>query len=231
VLGLDIRAIRRGAASVYAPIRAGEKSAADIPVALGAALSTSAALENKAISVLMGYNDRLERFTRWWVQLWAESLGKEGVGQLPARALGATDQHSQLQLYRAGPRNAMVSLVRPRKRPELPIPDTDLEGLSYLADHDLGSVLDAEFEATEASLAAAGRPSVRVEIDRVDERSLGRLLYGTEAATVLAGELYGIETFTQPAVEWGKNAARGLLGADESEEAAAVREKERLVVD
>ncbi|WP_336343604.1 glucose-6-phosphate isomerase [Halalkalicoccus ordinarius] len=195
--------------------------------------ATSYALAERGwrVNAMMPYAESLETFAEWFAQLWAESLGKEGLGQLPARALGATDQHSQLQLYRAGPRDAMVSLVRPRERTELPIPGTDLEGLSYLSEHDLGTVLDAEFEATEASLAAAGRPSVRIEIDRVDERSLGRLLYGMEAATVLAGELYGIETFTQPAVEWGKNAARGLLGADESEEARAVQEKDRLVID
>ncbi|MFC6903687.1 glucose-6-phosphate isomerase [Halalkalicoccus tibetensis] len=183
------------------------------------------------VNAMMPYAESLETFAEWFAQLWAESLGKEGVGQLPARALGATDQHSQLQLYRAGPRDAMVSLVRPRERGDVSIPETDLEGLSYLGGSSLGELLDAEFEATEASLAAAGRPNVRVEIDRVDAHELGGLLYGMEAACVLAGELYLVPTFTQPAVEWGKRAARGLLGGGEFEEAAAVEEKERLVVD
>lgn len=183
------------------------------------------------VNAMMPYAESLETFAEWFAQLWAESLGKDGVGQLPARALGATDQHSQLQLYRAGPRNAMVSLVRPREREDVRIPETDLEGLSYLGGGSLGELLDAEFEATEASLAAAGRPNVRVEIDRVDAHELGGLLYGMEAACVLAGELYSVPTFTQPAVEWGKRAARGLLGGGEFEEAAAVEEKERLVVD
>ncbi|HKH33233.1 MAG TPA: glucose-6-phosphate isomerase, partial [Beijerinckiaceae bacterium] len=79
VLGLDIAAIRQGAEDAYSPIRAGA-SPSDAPAALGAALATAAAMEGKAVGVLMGYADRLERFTRWWVQLWAESLGKDGKG-------------------------------------------------------------------------------------------------------------------------------------------------------
>ena len=228
LLGHDLDALLDGAAREADALSG---SLFESPAYAYGATSYALAERGWTVNAMMPYAESLETFAEWFAQLWAESLGKEGLGQLPARALGATDQHSQLQLYRAGPRNAMVSLVRPRERPELSIPETDLEGLSYLSEHDLGSVLDAEFEATEASLAAAGRPSVRIEIDRVDERSIGRLLYGMEVATVLAGELYGIETFTQPAVEWGKNAARGLLGAGQSEEAEAVREKDRLLVD
>jgi glucose-6-phosphate isomerase len=195
--------------------------------------ATCYALDERGASVnaLMAYAESLETFAEWFAQLWAESLGKDRKGQTPARALGATDQHSQLQLYRAGPRDKMVTFLRPDERAAVPIPETDLEGLSYLGGSTLGELLDAEFEATEASLANAGRPSVRVEIDRVDERSLGELLYSMEAACVLAGELYEVETFVQPAVEWGKRAARGLLGEGDFEEARAVAGKERLVVE
>jgi glucose-6-phosphate isomerase len=189
------------------------------------------ALDQRGASVnaVMPYAERLEPFAEWFAQLWAESLGKDGLGQTPARALGATDQHSQLQLYRAGPRDKVVTLVRPRERADREIPETDVPDLAYLGGHGLGELLDAEFEATEASLAAAGRPSVRVEIDRLDARGVGELLYGMEAACILAGELYGVETFTQPAVEWGKRAARGLLGGGGSE-AEAVAEKTEYVV-
>jgi glucose-6-phosphate isomerase len=92
-------------------------------------------------------------------------------------------------------------------------------------------LLAAVFVAREASLAAAGRPNVRIELDRLDAEGIGRLLYDMEAACILAGELYGVETFTQPAVEWGKRAARGLLGGGEFEEADAVAEKDQLVVE
>jgi glucose-6-phosphate isomerase len=183
-----------------------------------------------SVSAMMPYAERLEYFAEWFAQLWAESLGKDGLGQTPARALGATDQHSQLQLYRAGPRDKMVTLVRTRERADSEIPETDIDGLAYLGGSTLGELLDAEFEATEASLAAAGRPNVRVELDRLDAHSVGELLYGMEAACIMAGELYNVETFDQPAVEWGKRAARGLLGGGEFEEADAVAEKTELVV-
>jgi len=191
------------------------------------------ALDERGVSVnvMMPYVEGLESFAEWFAQLWAESLGKDGLGQTPARALGATDQHSQLQLYRAGPRDKLVTVVRPRERPDCPIPETDVADLEYLGGQDLGTLLDAELEATEASLAAADRPSVRVELDRMDAESVGRLLFDVEAACILAGELYGVETFTQPAVEWGKNAARGLLNGGDFAEAEAVREKTELVVE
>jgi len=191
------------------------------------ALAERGALTN----AVMPYAESLETFGEWFAQLWAESLGKDGLGQTPARALGATDQHSQLQLYRAGPPDKLVTLIRPTERADVPIPETDLDGLAYLGGSSLGGLLDAEFEATEASLAAAGVPNVRVEIDRIDERSLGKLLYGMEAACVLYGELASVSTFTQPAVEWGKKAARGLLGGGDFEEAEAVEGKRELRVD
>jgi len=195
--------------------------------------ATAYALDQREYStnVMMPYAEGLEAFAEWFAQLWAESLGKDGGGQTPVRALGATDQHSQLQLYRAGPKDKLVSLVRVTDGPEQPIPETGIPDLAYLGGTGLGELLDAEFEATEASLAAAKCPNVRIEIERLDAESVGRLLYEMEAACILAGELYGVETFTQPAVEWGKRAARGLLGAGEFEEAEAVASKERLRVE
>jgi glucose-6-phosphate isomerase len=190
------------------------------------------ALEQRGATVnaMLPYAESLEPFAEWFAQLWAESLGKDGLGQTPARALGATDQHSQLQLYRGGRHDKLVTLVRPRERADVEIPATDVEGMAYLGDATLGELLDAEFEATEASLAAADQPNVRVEVPRVDGPGIGRLLFDIEAACVLAGELMGVETFTQPAVEWGKRAARGLLGGGEFAEADAVAEKTSRVV-
>jgi glucose-6-phosphate isomerase len=215
----------RAAADSLAP------SLFDCPAYAYGAVSHALEEEGCAVTAMMPYAERLERFAEWFAQLWAESLGKDGRGLTPARALGATDQHSQLQLYRAGPRDKLVTLVRPRERPDRDIPTTDVAGLSDLGDASLGGLLDAEFVATEASLAAAGRPNVRVELDRLDARSVGELLYGMEAACVLAGELAGVETFTQPAVEWGKRATRGLLGGGDFPEADAVAEKTTLLVE
>jgi len=194
--------------------------------------ATAYALDQRGATsnAVMPYTESLEVFAEWFAQLWAESLGKDGGGQTPLRALGATDQHSQLQLYRAGRRDKQVTLVRPAERPAAPIPETDIDDLAYLGGSDLGELLDAEFEATEASLAAAGRPSVRVEIPRVDAESVGRLLVDMEAACILVGELDGIETFVQPAVEWGKRAARGLLRGEQTPETELVKDKTELVV-
>jgi len=203
----------------------------DCPAYAYGAVSYALDQRGASANAMMPYAESLEWFAEWFAQLWAESLGKDGTGQTPVRALGATDQHSQLQLYRAGPRDKLVTFVRPEERDDLAIPGSDLDGLDYLRGESLHSLLDAEFEATEASLAAAGRPSVRVEIPRVDEHSLGRLLYDVEAGCVLAGELYGVETFTQPAVEWGKRAARGLLAGDDTEETRVVSGKTELVVE
>jgi glucose-6-phosphate isomerase len=203
----------------------------DCPAYAYGAIAYALDQRGASVNAMMPYAERLEPFAEWFAQLWAESLGKDGLGQTPARALGATDQHSQLQLYRAGPRNKMVTLVRASERNDRTIPESDATELAYLGGTGLGDLLDAEFEATEASLAAAGCPNVRIELDRLDAAGIGELLYAMEAACILAGELYGVETFTQPAVEWGKRAARGLLGGGDFAEADAVEEKERLVVE
>ncbi|SDJ63168.1 glucose-6-phosphate isomerase [Halovenus aranensis] len=222
IMGCDIEALLAGG-------EAGAESLApslfDCPAYAYGAVAHALDQQGAGVNVMMPYAEGLESFAEWFAQLWAESLGKEGEGQTPVRALGATDQHSQLQLYRAGPRDKMVTLVRPENRESLTVPETEIPDLDYLGNTDLGRVLDAEFDATEASLADAGCPNVRIEIERLDAHGLGRLLYDMQAACILAGELYGVDTFTQPAVEWGKRAARGLLGAGETAEARAVADK------
>ncbi len=228
IRGHDIEALLAGAREAGGGLTG---SLFDCPAYAYGALAYALDERGAGVNVMMPYAEQLEPFAEWFAQLWAESLGKNGGGQTPVRALGATDQHSQLQLYRAGPRDKLVTLLRPQERPAVTIPDTDVEALAYLGETNLGGLLDAEFEATEASLAAAGRPNVRLEVDRLDARALGDLLYSMEAACILAGELYDVETFTQPAVEWGKRAARGLLGGGEFPEREAVADKHRFVVE
>lgn len=211
LLGVDLDGLLAGAREARETL---DPSLFDTPAYAYGALAYALDIRGAGMDVMMPYAESLETFAEWFAQLWAESLGKEGLGQTPVRALGATDQHSQLQLYRAGPRDKLVTLVGVHERPDVPIPDADLEGLDYLGGASLGELLDAELDATEASLAAAGVPNVRLELDAVDAESVGELLFTMEAACILAGELYGVETFTQPAVEWGKEAARGLLRGD-----------------
>jgi len=228
IRGHDLEALLAGA-------QAGREALAgslfDCPAYAYGAVAYALCERGATVNAMMPYAERLEPFAEWFAQLWAESLGKDGTGQTPVRALGATDQHSQLQLYRAGPRDKLVTMVRARERADRRIPDPDVADLAYLRGHGLGDLLDAEFEATEASLAAAGRPTVRIELDRLDAHSVGRLLYDMAAACTLFGELADVETFTQPAVDWSKRATRGLLGGGDVEEAASVAEKTTRVVD
>ncbi|WP_411715097.1 glucose-6-phosphate isomerase [Natronomonas sp.] len=227
-LGGDIEAVLAGGAAGREAL---EPSLFDCPAYAYGAVAYATEQRGATTNAFVPYAEALEPFAEWFAQLWAESLGKDGLGQTPARALGATDQHSQLQLYRAGRRDKLVTLVRPRERDDHEIPATEIEELSYLSGGGLGELLDAEFEATEASLADAGQANIRIEIDRLDAHGIGELLYGMEAATILYGELLGVSTFTQPAVEWGKRAARGLLGAGDFEEAEAVEDKTELRIE
>lgn len=228
VCGHDLEALLEGAAAERETLSG---SLFDCPAYAYGAMAYALDKRGAGTNAVMPYAESLETYAEWFAQLWAESLGKDELGQTPVRALGATDQHSQLQLYRAGPRDKLVTFVTATEGDDRPIPETDVEDLSYLGGSSLGELLEAEFEATEASLAAAGRPNVRVELETVDAYELGGLLYGMEAACVLAGELYGVNTFEQPAVEWGKRATRGLLGGGEFEEADAVAEKTELRIE
>lgn len=214
VLGLDIRAVRKGAASVYAPIRAGDVAARDIPVALGAALSTSAALENKAISVMMGYADRLERFARWWVQLWAESLGKDGKGSQPVAAIGPVDQHSQMQLYLAGPDDKIFTIITvdcAGKGPKMDKALAERAGEPDFAGRTIGDLVAAQGRATADTLARNARPTRQIHLAKLDEETMGALLMHFMLETILTGYAMGIDPFDQPAVEEGKVLAKQYL--------------------
>ncbi|MDR5656017.1 glucose-6-phosphate isomerase [Halodesulfurarchaeum sp. HSR-GB] len=211
--GLDLEAILAGGRRAEASLA---DSLFESPAYAYGATMYALEAQGANVAAMMPYAESLEAFAEWFAQLWAESLGKDGRGQTPARALGATDQHSQLQLYRAGPKDKVVTLVRPRERPSVPIPETSQEAIDYLGGSDLRALIDAEFDATEASLRKAGVPAIRIEIDALDATGIGELLYTMEAACIMAGELAGVDTFTQPAVEWGKDTARALLRGEQS---------------
>ncbi|HEX7123811.1 MAG TPA: glucose-6-phosphate isomerase [Gemmatimonadaceae bacterium] len=176
--------------------------------------------QGRGTHVFMPYADQLRDLAAWFVQLWAESLGKiagDGthVGPTPVAALGATDQHSQVQLFMEGPADKTVTFVVVREGGvDLPIPNThaDLPDLAYLGGHTLGELLRAEQQATAAALAARGRPSMTITLDRCDAWHLGGLFMLLEIATAYAGELYGVNAFDQPGVELGKRFTYALFG-------------------
>ena len=214
MLGLDIVAIRSGAHEALAPVLA-KKKAADVPAALGAALSVALAeTKGKSISVVMAYADRLERFTRWYVQLWAESLGKNGKGTTPVAALGPVDQHSQLQLYLAGPRDKLFTVLSTDTKGVGPKMDAELSKLAGEPDFGgktLGDLVDAEARATAETLAKNGCPVRTIHLPTIDEASMGELLMHFMLETIIAAHLMGVDAFDQPAVEEGKVLAKKYL--------------------
>ncbi len=213
VAGLDAAAIRGGAAAALD--RAWASDPADSPPAVGAAIAAALA-EHRGVAttVLMPYADRLEPFARWFRQLWAESLGKAGQGTTPVAALGAVDQHSQLQLYLDGPRDKMFTLVILDRAGE----GERMEGaaardpaLGYLEGRTMGDLMAAEQRATAETLTRNGRPLRLFRLARLDEQAMGAMMMHFMLETIIAGRLLGVDPFDQPAVEEGKRLARTYL--------------------
>ena len=166
-LGLDIAAIRQGAADAYEPFRNGA-AAKDAPAALGAALNIAAAQAGKGIAVTMAYADRLERFTRWWVQLWAESVGKDGKGTQPVAAIGPVDQHSQQQLYLAGPNDKLFTVLTTGVAGKGPVMDAALAkraGEPGFAGKTIGDLVAAQGRAMADTFAKNSRPTRQIHIE------------------------------------------------------------------
>ncbi|NNF38634.1 MAG: glucose-6-phosphate isomerase [Gemmatimonadetes bacterium] len=218
VCGIDIEALLDGAADMEARCR-GTKLSENPAGALATVLHAADTELNRPIHVLMAYADRLSAFTLWFQQLWAESLGKmreDGpVGPTPLPAVGATDQHAQVQLFMEGPQDKIVVFLAVDPPAEdVTIPDLHpAEGaLAYLAGHTLGELLDAERRATTEALRRGGRPSLTLELGSADARTIGALIMLFELATVQAGAMYGVDPLDQPGVELGKQLTYGLMG-------------------
>jgi glucose-6-phosphate isomerase len=215
IAGVDCAALREGAASVLDPVLAATETK-DLAPAIGAALSVGLSRERGInITVLMPYVDRLEGFAFWYRQIWAESLGKNGTGTTPIRAMGTIDQHSQVQLYLGGPVDKLFTLI---------IADTDGQGtkltpemlggdkaLDYLSGQSMGDLLKAEADAVAATLAKKGRPVRIIRIPTVDEKVMGALMMHYMLETMFAAELWGIDAFDQPEVEASKVLTRQYL--------------------
>jgi glucose-6-phosphate isomerase len=222
LVGIDIAGLVRGAAAAVA--RAEADDLLRNPAALYAALHWSADLQAGArLHVLMPYSDRLRDLAEWFRQLWAESLGKrvdrEGKvvhsGPTPVASVGATDQHSQVQLFMEGPFDKLITFVTVGDAGEdVPIPA--LEGMpeevACLGGRTLGALLGAEYEATSAALARMGRMNCTIALPDLTPSSVGELLMFFQLATGYAGCWYGVNPFDQPGVELGKRLTFGALG-------------------
>ena len=192
----------------------------------------------KNLSVMMPYSSRLKYISDWYVQLWAESLGKEtnnngevvNNGPTPIKALGATDQHSQIQLYNEGPNDKVITFIRVDEF------DTTLEiprifeytGIGYLGGKTINELMNAEANSTRVALVDYKRPTMTISLPKVDAYNVAQLLYMLEIQTAIAGELYNINTFDQPGVEQAKNYTYALMGRAGFED-SALSLQEKLV--
>ena len=219
--GLDVEVLRDGARTVVADLlEAGEPK--DFAPAIGAAVAVGLAKERGIRAcVMLPYSDRLSRFAAWYVQLWGESLGKQGEGTTPVAALGPVDQHSQLQLYLDGTPQHVITVIRehcsgtgPRVTPEL----ARLASAEYLAEHTAGDLVAAQQRAIPEALIAAHRPVRTIDVETLDERAFGALMMHFMLETILAGALLGVDPFDQPAVESGKLITRRYLSGERPEE-------------
>ena len=233
LIGIDVKSLLEGAESMAA--RCASSDLLRNPAGVYAVLQWLADTRlRKNIAVFMPYSDPLRDFASWFVQLWAESLGKQkpdgtSVGSTPVPALGATDQHAQVQLFMEGPADKTVTFVTVGQRAtDVAIPSAfpDVTELGYLGGHTLGELIDIEQRATAGALAKRGRPNMTIRLDKVDALHVGELMMFLELATAYAGELYGVDAFNQPGVELGKQFAYALLGRPGAE--AAKKEWESL---
>jgi glucose-6-phosphate isomerase len=177
----------------------------------------------KPMHVMMAYANSAYLLADWFRQLWAESLGKSrdldgkivNVGPTPIKAVGTTDQHSQVQLYIEGPHDKVFLFLEvARFRHELSLPSIypDVSSLNYLGGQSMNKLMASEFAATREALARQQRPSMTISLPRLDARSVGEFFMLLEIVTTLAGHLYHINPFDQPGVELGKVLTYGLMG-------------------
>jgi glucose-6-phosphate isomerase len=227
LMGIDTMELLDGAADMRRRCASG-KLGSNIAGAFAALQFLADTKHGRHIQVLMPYSDALRDMAAWFVQLWAESLGKHktagdaGVGPTPLAALGATDQHSQVQLFMEGPPDKTVTFIGVETTAtDVTIPKLhpDISELAYLGGHQLGELLDIERRATAGALARRGRPNMTLLLETIDPFRVGALFMLLELATAYAGQLYGVNAFDQPGVELGKQFTYAMLGRADAEQA------------
>lgn len=222
LLGIDIEALHAGAVAMDQRCRSSQllENPALLHAALQYGLHTWRGL---VMSVTFSYSHRLRNVADWYAQLLAESLGKKQArggqtahrGPTPIRAVGVTDQHSQVQLYAEGPYDkwfTFLALEEPEAEVVIPTAYPDLEAVAYLGGRRLGELFRAEREGTRIALTEAGRPNAQFVLERIDAHAVGQLLYLLELSVAVMGEHYDVDAFDQPGVEAGKIAAYALMG-------------------
>ena len=221
VVGIDIEKLLQGAREMDEKCKTDDLF--DNPALMCAVLQVLSVRQGKNVGVIMPYADSLKYVADWYSQLWAESLGKQKdrsgkdvfAGQTPVKALGVTDQHSQVQLYNEGPFDKVITFIEVKNfRSDVVIPDgcSQFPNVNFLCGHTLQQLINTELYATRYNLAKMGRCSYTITLDSVDEYHVGALLYMFQLQTAYAGELLNVDAYDQPGVEGGKNAAYALFG-------------------
>ncbi len=221
LVGINVKELLAGARFMDQRLKASEPGS-NLAYRLAALFYLFATSKKRPMLVMMPYATTLGAMAEWFCQLWAESLGKKfaldgrpvHAGSTPVRAVGATDQHSQLQLYMEGPQDKLIAFLHVEKfQHQLEIPDFgDYEDLAYLGGHSLNELLDLERQATAFNLMKAGRPNLTLRLPEINPFTVGQLIYLLEVATVAAASLFGVNPLDQPGVEGGKQTTYGLLG-------------------
>ena len=221
VLGIDIKAMLSGAP--YMDKLCKTKDLRKNPALIAALFQYMSMNKGKNISVMMPYSDGLRYIADWYCQLWGESLGKAEdlngntvyAGQTPVKALGVTDQHSQIQLYREGPFDKVITLIGVENfRAEVTISEgcKDIPDVNFLCGHTMSELINSERKATEYALTTANRPNCTIIVPEINAFTVGEILYMFELETAYVGAMLNVNTFNQPGVEGGKNATYALFG-------------------
>ena len=217
IASMDVKEFRQGAIETIEMLKtANLENCAPL---IGASIQTVFSKQNINQSVMFVYCDRLQLFANWYCQLWAESLGKTNrqniaSGTTPVRALGAVDQHSQLQLYLGGPKDkffTFITLENQTKLPALSLIDFKHAAIMTLNGKKMGDLMVAEQRATIDTMRAQNRPLRQLQINQLDIANLGALMMHFILETIAAAELQEVNPFDQPAVEDGKKLALEYL--------------------
>ena len=163
--------------------------------------------KGKRVAVIMPYSSFMGQFTEWYVQLWAESIGKDGKGQTPLKAEGTSSQHAILQLFMDGPDDKVFQIISIKNSPEDITLPREAKILPFIGGKRVSQVMEAELKGTIHALKRRGRPLILLELSRLNEREMGELFMNYMVATVVMGKLLGVNPYGQPAVEIGKKAA------------------------
>lgn len=210
--GIDLNEVREGILEADRLCQTNDlKTNLAATIALAALFSYTA---GRNIFVLMPYSTCLRRFVDWFVQLWAESIGKAGKGSTPTVAVGATDQHSQLQMFNEGPNDKLICFLKINKhKRDLTVPDYTSENPSFrsYANFKIGQILNIELDATRRAITESNRPNFTITLPELDEYYLSQLMYVLEVATAVCGNLLEVNPFDQPGVELAKRYTKEAL--------------------